>query len=262
MEYHEAANIFPLREDDIDDLAGDIKANGLLCPVELLDGRIIDGRRRWLACLRAGVKPDTCDVDVDDPVKYVWSLNFHRRHLSDSDQCVCAARAENLNEKYAAEAKTRMKQAKGRGVKVGPCGPTLKGKRARDELAKAFGTSGRMVQKAKRLLDPEKSIPEIIEAVDAGQIPVSVADAVAASPKAKQPEQLAVAIAGGKLKGASTGKREVGKRKREFDSRLPSKGYTLANEAINALSRIPKNDPNRKLGFQVVMDWIKSNMKG
>ena len=34
-------------------------------------------------------------------------------------------------------------------------------------------------------------------------------------------------------------------------------GVTLANEALNLLMRIPKNDPLRKRGFQVVMDWIR-----
>lgn len=37
------------------------------------------------------------------------------------------------------------------------------------------------------------------------------------------------------------------------------KGVALANEAINCLIKIPKNDALRKRGFQIVMDWIKAN---
>jgi hypothetical protein len=37
------------------------------------------------------------------------------------------------------------------------------------------------------------------------------------------------------------------------------KGVILANEAINCLTRIPKNDALRKRGFQIVTDWIKAN---
>lgn len=36
-------------------------------------------------------------------------------------------------------------------------------------------------------------------------------------------------------------------------------GVIRANEAINSLIRIPKNDALRKRGFQLVMDWIKHN---
>jgi hypothetical protein len=37
------------------------------------------------------------------------------------------------------------------------------------------------------------------------------------------------------------------------------KGVALAHDAINSLSRIPKNDRLRKRGFQIVKDWIRHN---
>ena len=39
----------------------------------------------------------------------------------------------------------------------------------------------------------------------------------------------------------------------------PGVGIIRASEAINCLIRIPKNDPLRKRGFQIVTDWIKHN---
>jgi len=36
-------------------------------------------------------------------------------------------------------------------------------------------------------------------------------------------------------------------------------GVIRANEAINCLIRIPKNDVLRKRGFQIVTDWIENN---
>jgi hypothetical protein len=36
-------------------------------------------------------------------------------------------------------------------------------------------------------------------------------------------------------------------------------GVRYANEAINSLIRIPKNDALRKRGFEIVADWIKHN---
>jgi hypothetical protein len=40
------------------------------------------------------------------------------------------------------------------------------------------------------------------------------------------------------------------------DPNVRGKGITLAHEAINSLSRIPKNDALRHRGFQLVLDWF------
>jgi ParB-like chromosome segregation protein Spo0J len=93
MLFHEAANILPLDDDNIISLADDIRANGQQVAIELLDGKVLDGRRRWLACKMAGKKPVTRNVDVADPIAYVLSLNLHRRHLSPTQLSVVGARA-------------------------------------------------------------------------------------------------------------------------------------------------------------------------
>ena len=107
MNFHTAANIFPLDDEHLDDLAEDIKKHGLLCPIETMDGKILDGRRRWLACQQAAVEPDFLEVDEDDPVAYVLSLNLHRRHLTASQRSMVAGRAR---ERYDDEAKERQKR--------------------------------------------------------------------------------------------------------------------------------------------------------
>jgi len=86
LQFHDAANIFPMDDDNLDALAEDIRANGLQCPVEVMGGRILDGRRRYMACSLAGVEPDIIEVSPDDPVSYVLSLNLHRRHLTPSQR--------------------------------------------------------------------------------------------------------------------------------------------------------------------------------
>lgn len=42
---HAAALIFPLEEDTLDALSEDIKRNGLIDPITILDGGLTDGRR-------------------------------------------------------------------------------------------------------------------------------------------------------------------------------------------------------------------------
>ncbi len=53
-EFHSAANIFPLDDEHTDELAKDIKAHGLLVKIAILDGKILDGRRRGRLGRRRG----------------------------------------------------------------------------------------------------------------------------------------------------------------------------------------------------------------
>ncbi len=165
-EVHEAANIFPkMNMDDIAGLADDIEANGLREPIELLDGKIIDGRNREWACRIAGVEPEYVDIEVRDAVGYVMSKNLHRRHLTTGQRAMVAAKVRDL---YAAQAKERQRLSKGRGKKkVGKDLHTNKGK-ARDQAGKALGVSGVSVDKATKVL--RKGTPELVEAVTSGSV--------------------------------------------------------------------------------------------
>jgi len=92
-QFHDAANIFPLDEAHQDELAEDIRLHGLQVPIELLDGQIIDGRRRSLACLKADIEPRYRSIETDDPIVYVLSLNLHRRHMTVGERALAAAKA-------------------------------------------------------------------------------------------------------------------------------------------------------------------------
>jgi ParB-like chromosome segregation protein Spo0J len=108
LEFHEAANIFPLDEDHLEDLAADIRKNGQQVAIELFDGRILDGRRRYLACNKVGIEPKFREVKVSDPIAYVLSLNLYRRHLNPSQWAMVGARARDI---YDRQAKERQKGA-------------------------------------------------------------------------------------------------------------------------------------------------------
>jgi ParB/RepB/Spo0J family partition protein len=92
---HPVADLFPmLADDELAELAEDIKQRGLLHPI-VLDGqgRILDGRNRMAACELAGVQPSTVVYDGDDPDGYALAVNIARRHLTKGQQAMIAARA-------------------------------------------------------------------------------------------------------------------------------------------------------------------------
>src|SRR5262245_56882290 len=90
---HPYADLFPLMTaEELDALAADIRANGLRKPIVLLEGKILDGRNRYKACLIAGVEPRFEDYTGDDPLGYVNSENIARRHLTPGQRAMIAAK--------------------------------------------------------------------------------------------------------------------------------------------------------------------------
>lgn len=95
---HEYAAIFPLHDGQpLWDLAERIKKFGQREPIVLLDGKILDGRRREMACFHAGVEPSYRNFgsrksDGGDPLEFVYDLNYHRRHMAEGDRAMSAAR--------------------------------------------------------------------------------------------------------------------------------------------------------------------------
>lgn len=85
IESHEIAKLFPLMsEEEIAELAEDIRANGLREPIVLYKNQILDGRNRYRACLKAEVEPQFTDYGgaEDRLLEYVISKNLRRRHLT------------------------------------------------------------------------------------------------------------------------------------------------------------------------------------
>jgi len=94
-EVHPAAALFPMMTaDELEDLAADIKANGLLQPIVLdHDGRLIDGRNRLHACQIAHVRPTFIELNGQDPTAYIIAANVIRRHLTTGQRAMIIAKA-------------------------------------------------------------------------------------------------------------------------------------------------------------------------
>jgi ParB/RepB/Spo0J family partition protein len=98
---HPAARLFEMMPDDqLDELAADIKQRGLQQPLLFLKGRdgrysLLDGRNRLRAHELLGEVKRTSDglpqiayeiVETEDPIASVLSHNLHRRHLSSEER--------------------------------------------------------------------------------------------------------------------------------------------------------------------------------
>jgi ParB-like chromosome segregation protein Spo0J len=65
-EHHPLAEMFPLLKDaEFDDLVEDIRKHGLREPIILFEQKVIDGRNRERACIKAGVEPRYRSMEFD-----------------------------------------------------------------------------------------------------------------------------------------------------------------------------------------------------
>jgi hypothetical protein len=168
LEFHPLADIFPLLEGtELDELVADIREHGLHEPVVIHESRILDGRNRYRACMAAGVEPTFTAYQGDDPVGYVISLNLRRRHLDESQRAMVAAKLATLKlgDNQHSE-----------GLPIG---------RSSDLL----NVGERSVARAREV--QEHGAPELVRAVERGEVSVSAAADVATLPKAEQQEIVA-----------------------------------------------------------------------
>jgi hypothetical protein len=92
---HPVADILPmLTNDELDEMANDIKTNGQKFPITRdADGVILEGRNRLEACERAGVEPQFETLPKgQDEVSFIISANIVRRHLNKGQQAMFVAK--------------------------------------------------------------------------------------------------------------------------------------------------------------------------
>ena len=94
--WHPAANMFPLmsksEEKEFEGLVSNLRIAGLLNPVTLFEGKVLDGRNRLLACKAAGIVPRFVDWDGtgSSPAEWVVAQNVNRRSLTQSQKAVAS----------------------------------------------------------------------------------------------------------------------------------------------------------------------------
>lgn len=160
-----------MTEEEFAAIADDIKANGLVEPIILLDDKILDGIHRLKACLQSGVLPryQKWEGEGGTPIQYVWSRNWTRRHLTSSQRAVISLSAEKA---FSAES------ARGRPRKAEKDGTiAIISGTARDRAAEVVGVSSRYIQDAKLL---KNTSPALLEEVRLGRMTLPAAKRQAA----------------------------------------------------------------------------------
>lgn len=168
IRWHQFADLFPWIEGKaLVELEADIDANGVLEPIVFLDGAILDGRNRYITARKLGVEYPRVEYTGDDPLAFVLSKNLSRRHLTDQQRAMVAAKIAKL--------------PKGRPGLNRPDGAITTG-----EAAKMMDVPVRSVTRAK-VVEREGST-ELKNAVETGQISVASGAELARLPHDKQVE--------------------------------------------------------------------------
>ncbi|MGA2956631.1 MAG: ParB N-terminal domain-containing protein [Thermodesulfobacteriota bacterium] len=217
--FHEATSLLPFMDKkEYAALVENIRINGLQVPIVLYEGKIIDGRHRYMACIQAKREPRFVKWEGKGSVSnFVVSANYHRRHLTPSQKAAIALdflpalEAEALERKKAGQpchegltehdkhCQNSLEELDREivldkfmeGVKfVAPDiykddvekFPHGSG-RVRDILSKIFGVSGRYISEARAI---QRKNPELLKMMKDRKITVQDAKRLLSLPEQKQ----------------------------------------------------------------------------
>ena len=110
---HPYAELFPpMSSPEFDQLCGSIATLGLEEEIVLHEGKVLEGRHRYLACLARKVTPRFRNYaqECGSPLAFVVAKNLHRRHLTESQRALLAAKLKPMFEE---EARQRKQSGKG-----------------------------------------------------------------------------------------------------------------------------------------------------
>jgi hypothetical protein len=162
---HPLADLFPrMVGQDLEGLTADIQAYGVREPIWLYEGKILDGVNRFTICQALGLPCPTRTYTGDDPLGFVVSMNLQRRHLSESQRAMIAAKLATMRQGARTDVQPRVNLPEVSNAKA----------------AATLNISESLVKHAKKV--QAEAQPEVIRAVEAGQLAVSAAAKLAEEP--------------------------------------------------------------------------------
>jgi hypothetical protein len=269
--YHPACLLFPqVGKEELQEMADDIKENGLQNPIVLCDNQILDGRNRYLACEIADVEPRFVEWDgAGSPVEWVVSENLVRRHLTSSQRAVIAHDLLPLLEE---EARERQRDA----------GRLAKKLADHKTNGKASQVAARIAKTNSAYVEVVKSIgakaPELLDRVRSGSITVPDAKKLAKLPDDQRQDVLARCnghpLGSGDLHEilGEVRKERREKAAREFATQVPDDGNILVgdmgilwdqlkDEEADAILTDPPYDKNAVESYERLAELAAAKLK-
>jgi hypothetical protein len=206
LQAHPAALLLPaMSSTEYAELRKDLRVRGLLIPIMMYEGKVLDGRNRLRGCLDEGITPRFEEYAGDDPIGYVLSMNVRRRHLDPSQLAMVAAKAKAL---YAAQAAAAQEASRAKPGEKANARATVPGRQpsqkhqgtANARAAAAAGSSEKSVERASTVLS--KGAPEVVAAVEAAILPVKSA-AILVKESAEVQRQVVAEVKAGKKPSAA-----------------------------------------------------------
>lgn len=137
-------------------LKASIERLGLLHPITLYEGKVLDGVHRQRACIATGAEPHYEEYTGADPEEWVRAHNEARRHLTVAELALRAAKTVT---------ETRGGDRKSEKIK-GPIGPLIGEKPVTvAAAAEAHGVGERTVKRIKKAVDVlgDEKVEELVE---------------------------------------------------------------------------------------------------
>lgn len=214
---HPLSAAFPaMLAEEFQGLRDSVNNCGVLNPITLLDGMVLDGWHRYTAAQSLGMACPTVELDDTDPQDFVMAQNKARRHITAAQLAMITTAV------YA----WRPPHRPNKSAVTADLSKTVR------ELADIAGVGTRTIEQAKAV--HAGAVPAVQDAVKAGAVSVETAAAVAKLPAA---EQQAIAAAG------PDAMRAVAKRRSPICSRPTPKIGTCANPEIPEIGTSAKNAP-------------------
>ena len=179
-ELHELCEIIPSMDDsEYLALVSDIRDNGLLNPIIVFEGKILDGRHRYKACVELDLEPSFVEYTGNKPSSFVRSVNLERRHFEKSQRSMIISLLQNWDNSHPAyrvkkevvinnHLSTTADRARDAGVSISTQKKSDAIVKANPELAKEVAHGKKSINEATRevapqLLNKPKSEPEQAE---------------------------------------------------------------------------------------------------
>lgn len=193
---HPVVKCFPSMDAEMyKKLRDDIRENGIVMPVILWQGQVIDGRHRQQIAKELGIQIPIQEEKVNEEVaiKLARSLNQYRRHLTPSQLALIGAELVKVYAPIAAAVREENLPNHGKSPKASV---EAFGK-ASAKAANDVGVSRASIERAKKV--SEEADAKVVEAIREGKATVRDAEAIVKEPKEIQKEA-AQAVAEGKAR--------------------------------------------------------------